>query len=98
MLKLLRTGKIQGVENGFSINEIIAVVRQQFVLGINCSIFPYRNSFRANQRLALTRKSFRIALRTDPKNRTSHGRPPARLRQTLTFVLKIREEKRPKTE
>ena len=39
-----------------------------------------------------------IALRTDPKNRTSHGRPPARLRQTLTFVLKIREEKRPKTE
>ena len=39
-----------------------------------------------------------IALRTDPKNRTSHGRPPARLRQTLTVVLKIREEKRPKTE
>ena len=39
-----------------------------------------------------------IALRTDPKNRTSHGRPPARLRQTLPFVLKIREEKRPKTE
>ena len=39
-----------------------------------------------------------IALRTAPKNRTSHGRPPARLRQTLTFVLKIREEKRPKTE
>ena len=39
-----------------------------------------------------------IALRTDSKNRTSHGRPPARLRQTLTFVLKIREEKRPKTE
>ena len=39
-----------------------------------------------------------IALRTDPKNRASHGRPPARLRQTLTVVLKIREEKRPKTE
>ena len=39
-----------------------------------------------------------IALRTDPKNRTSHGRPPARLRQTLTVVLKILEEKRPKTE
>ena len=28
---------------------------------INCSIFLYRNSFGANQRLALTRKSFRIA-------------------------------------
>ena len=34
---------------------LIAVVRQQFVLGINCSIFLYRNSFGANQRLALTR-------------------------------------------
>ena len=32
---------------------------------------------------SLTGKSL-IALRTDPKNRTSHGRPPARLRQTLT--------------
>ena len=30
-------------------------------MGINCSIFLYRNSFGANQRLALTRKSFRIA-------------------------------------
>ena len=39
----------------------IAVVRQQFVMGINCSIFLYRNSFDANQRLALTRKFFRIA-------------------------------------
>ena len=39
---------------------VIAVVRQQFVMGINCSIFLYRNSFGANQRLALTRKSFRI--------------------------------------
>ena len=39
---------------------IVAVVRQQFVTGINCSIFLYRNSFRANQRLALTPKSFRI--------------------------------------
>ena len=36
---------------------IIAVIRQQFVIGINCSIFLYRNSFGANQRLALTRKS-----------------------------------------
>ena len=40
---------------------IIAVVRQQFVMGINCSIFLYWNSFGANQRLALTRKSFRMA-------------------------------------
>ena len=30
-------------------------------MGINCSIFLYRNSFGANQRLALTRKSFKIA-------------------------------------
>ena len=30
-------------------------------MGINCSIFLYRNSFGANQRLALTRKSFRMA-------------------------------------
>ena len=29
-------------------------------MGINCSIFLYRNLFGANQRLALTRKSFRI--------------------------------------
>ena len=41
-------------------NHIIDVVRQQFVVGINCSIFLYRNSFGANQRLTLTRKSFRI--------------------------------------
>ena len=41
--------------------KIIAVVRQQFVIGmINCSVFLYRNSFGANQHLALTRKSFRI--------------------------------------
>ena len=39
----------------------IAVVRQHFVLGINCSIFLYLNSFGANQPLALTGKSFRIA-------------------------------------
>ena len=37
-----------------------AVVRQQFVIGINCSIFLYGNWFGANQPLALTRKSFRI--------------------------------------
>ena len=30
-------------------------------MGINCSIFLYRNSFGASQRLALTWKSFRIA-------------------------------------
>ena len=30
---------------------IIAVVRQQFEMGINYSIFLYRNSFRANQRV-----------------------------------------------
>ena len=30
-------------------------------MGTNCSIFLYRNSFGANQRLALTQKSFRIA-------------------------------------
>ena len=30
-------------------------------MGINCSISLYWNSFGANQRLALTRKSFRIA-------------------------------------
>ena len=40
---------------------LIVVVRQQFVIGINCSIFLYRNSFGANQRSALTRTSFRIA-------------------------------------
>ena len=39
----------------------VAVVRQQFVLGSNYSIFLYRNSFGANQSLAFTRKSFRIA-------------------------------------
>ena len=37
---------------------VFAVVRQQFVLGINCSIFLCQNSFGANQRLALNR--FRI--------------------------------------
>ena len=30
---------------------VIVVVRQQFVMVINCSIFLYRNSFGANQRL-----------------------------------------------
>ena len=30
-------------------------------MGINCSTFLYRNSFGANQHLALTGKSFRIA-------------------------------------
>ena len=44
------------------VTKTIAVVRQQFVLGINCSTFLYRNSFRANQRLANTRKSFRICI------------------------------------
>ena len=39
---------------------VIAVVRQQFVMGTNSSIFLYRNSFGTNQRLAVTRKSFRI--------------------------------------
>ena len=29
-------------------------------MGINCSIFLYRNSFGTNQRLALSRKFFRI--------------------------------------
>ena len=43
------------------ISLLVAVVRQQFVMGINCSIFLYRNSLGVNQRLALTRKSFRIA-------------------------------------
>ena len=38
----------------------IAAVRQQFVIGIMLD-FLYRNSFGANQRLAMTRKSFRIA-------------------------------------
>ena len=33
-----------------SFTVIIAVVRQQFVTGINCSIFLHRNSFGANQR------------------------------------------------
>ena len=37
------------------------LLRQQFVLGINCSIFLYRNSVGANQRLALTRKSISIS-------------------------------------
>ena len=40
---------------------IIAVVKQQFVMGINCSIFLYRNLFGDNHRLAMTRESFRIA-------------------------------------
>ena len=44
----------------FGLN-FIAVVRQEFVMGINCLIFLYRNSFGANQRLALAQKSFRIA-------------------------------------
>ena len=33
---------------------LIAVVRQQFVIGINCSIFLYWSSFGDNQPLALT--------------------------------------------
>ena len=41
--------------------QLFAIARQQFEMGINCSIFLHRNSFRANQRLALTGKSFRIA-------------------------------------
>ena len=45
----------------FVTKSLIAVVRQQFVMGINCSIFLYRNPFGGNQCLALTRKSFRIA-------------------------------------
>ena len=36
---------------------VIAVVRQQFIRGINCSIFLYRNSFGANQHLSLTQGS-----------------------------------------
>ena len=40
---------------------LIAVVRQQFVLGINCSVFLHRNFFGANQHLTLTKKSFKIA-------------------------------------
>ena len=40
---------------------LLAVVRQQFVMGIKCSMFLYRNSFGASQRLPLTWKSFRIA-------------------------------------
>ena len=40
--------------------KINAVVRQQFVMGINCSIFLYRNSFGANDRLTLSGKSFRL--------------------------------------
>ena len=39
----------------------IAVVRHQFVMGIYCLIFLYQNSLGANQGLALTRNSFRIA-------------------------------------
>ena len=42
-------------------NLAFAVVRQQFVLGINRSVFLYQNSFGASQCLALTRKSFRVA-------------------------------------
>ena len=45
---------------GYYGNKLIAVVRQQFLMGINCSIFLHRNSFRANQLLALTRKSSKI--------------------------------------
>ena len=41
---------------------LIAVVRQQFVLGINYSTFLYPKSFGANQRLVLIRKSFRVAV------------------------------------
>ena len=41
--------------------KLIVVVRQQFVMGINCSIFLYRKSFGANQGLALIWKSFRIS-------------------------------------
>ena len=44
----------------FCSSDIIAVIRQQFVMGIMCSIFLCWNSFRANQSLALTWKSFRI--------------------------------------
>ena len=41
---------------------IFAVVRQQFVLGVNCSIFLYRNSFGANQRLALPGSPSQVSL------------------------------------
>ena len=43
------------------LSDVFAVLRQQFVMRFNCSIFLYWNSFGANQRLALTQKSFRIA-------------------------------------
>ena len=64
MLKLIYGSvNLTGVVYNLShrLNELFAVVRQQFVLGINCSIFQYRNWFGANQRLAQTRKSFKIA-------------------------------------
>ena len=47
-------------DNFKSVLKYQTFVRQQFVMGTNCSIFLYRNSFGANQRLAVTGKSFRI--------------------------------------
>ena len=40
--------------------KIIAVVRQQFVLGINCLNFFNCSSFGANKRLVMSRKSSEI--------------------------------------
>ena len=50
---LSQTGVRFGSPSMNSDTKLIAVdvVRQQFVLGINCSIFLYLNSFGANQRL-----------------------------------------------
>ena len=59
MLRSCAIAKLQFLGNSSS--NIIAVVRQQFVMRINCSIFPQGNSFGVNQRLALTQRSFRIA-------------------------------------
>ena len=44
----------KSISRYFKGRNLIAVVTQQFVMRINCSIFLYRNSFGANQRLALT--------------------------------------------
>ena len=82
------------------VTETSKIALQFGLLKINYSLFPPNDGIQIKFIFVLFITKFKtvIALRTDPKNRTSHGRPPARLRQTLTFVLKIREEKRPKTE
>ena len=57
-MEIIKTKKLSALRPDLKF--LTVVIRQQFVMGINCSIFLYQNSFGAKEHLALTRKSFRI--------------------------------------